>query len=85
MNQQEQDAIKRLETEIGRLSSAHEALKTESAAKDVTIADLTAKLAAASVPADTSDVVDAVNALSDKVDAELSPPAPTVDPALAAG
>lgn len=75
MNQQEQDAIKRLEGEIGNLNTAHEAQRAELKAKDATIADLTAQLKAAQ--SDPAEVVDAVNALTDKVDAELAKDAPT--------
>jgi len=80
MNQSEQEAIARLEAEIGNMSKALESekasnasLQHDNAALTAEVADLTAKLSAAQN--DPSEVVTALNALSDKVDAELAPPA----------
>lgn len=88
MNQQEQDAIARLELEVGNLSKDHEAQKAQiaslqhdNAALTAANADLNAQLTAAQ--SDPAEVVSALNALSDKVDAELAPPVvapPATDP-----
>lgn len=87
MNQLEKDAIARLENEIGNMSKTHEAQKAQiatlehdKAALVASNADLAAQLTA--VQGGPAEVANALNALSDKVDAEFAPDAPASPPAV---